>query len=161
MSDDANTVPFQPARQPLEMTRLSGILERASDEFVDLVTFFVDGFVSPVEASNQRRRIRKNADVKKPPGAGYGSVPRGISWCVSRTTRTYYGLVLMSIGLRLYLRALISSINCGMTLKTSPTIPRSQIWKMGASASLLTATISLESFMPARCCTAPERPQAM
>ena len=105
MSDYANTVPSQPARQPLEMTRFSGILRTCERRIRRLVTVFVDGFVSPVEASNQRRRIRKNADVKKPPGAGYGSVPRGISWCVSQTTRIYYGLVLMSIGLRLYVSA--------------------------------------------------------
>lgn len=32
---------------------------------------------------------------------------------------------------------------------------------MGASASLLTATITLESLMPARCCIAPETPNAI
>ena len=34
-------------------------------------------------------------------------------------------------------------------------------WNMGASASLLTATMHLESFMPARCWMAPEIPRAM
>ena len=34
-------------------------------------------------------------------------------------------------------------------------------WKMGASGSLLIATITLESFMPARCWIAPEMPMAM
>lgn len=34
-------------------------------------------------------------------------------------------------------------------------------WKMGASGSLLIATITLESFMPARCWMAPEMPMAM
>lgn len=34
-------------------------------------------------------------------------------------------------------------------------------WKIGASASLLMATMSFESFMPARCWMAPEIPMAM
>ena len=33
--------------------------------------------------------------------------------------------------------------------------------KMGASGSLLTATITFEVFIPARCWIAPEMPQAM
>ena len=34
-------------------------------------------------------------------------------------------------------------------------------WKMGASASLFTATMHFESFMPARCWMAPDLPKAM
>ena len=33
-------------------------------------------------------------------------------------------------------------------------------WKMGASSSLLIATMIFESFMPARCWIAPEMPTA-
>jgi hypothetical protein len=37
----------------------------------------------------------------------------------------------------------------------------SAIWKIGASSSLLMATIVLESYMPARCWIAPEIPIAI
>jgi hypothetical protein len=37
----------------------------------------------------------------------------------------------------------------------------SATWKIGASSSLLMATMTLESFMPARCWIAPEMPTAM
>jgi len=38
---------------------------------------------------------------------------------------------------------------------------KSATWKIGASSSLLMATMTLESFMPARCWMAPEMPTAM
>ncbi len=58
-------------------------------------------------------------------------------------------------------RALRASINFGNTLCTSPTIPRSATEKMGASWSLLMATMFFEFFMPTMCWVAPEIPHAM
>ena len=49
----------------------------------------------------------------------------------------------------------------GRTLWTSPTMPRSEIEKIGASLSLLIATMFFEPFMPTMCCVAPEMPAAM
>ena len=43
----------------------------------------------------------------------------------------------------------------------SPTMPRSAIWKMGASSSLLMAMIFFAPFMPTTCCVAPLIPTAM
>jgi len=57
-------------------------------------------------------------------------------------------------------RAWRASISFGMTLCTSPTIPRSATWKIGASWSLLMATMFFEFFMPTMCWVAPEMPQA-
>ncbi len=48
----------------------------------------------------------------------------------------------------------------GSTLCTSPTIPRSATEKMGASWSLLMATMFFEFFIPTKCWVAPEMPQA-
>ena len=59
------------------------------------------------------------------------------------------------------LLALRASINFGNTLCTSPTIPRSATEKMGASWSLLMATMFFEFFMPTMCWVAPEIPHAM
>src|SRR3569833_2372496 len=50
-----------------------------------------------------------------------------------------------------YLRFLISSVSCGATWNRSPTTPLSTSSKIGASESLLMATIVLEVCMPARC----------
>src|SRR6185436_12291703 len=62
----------------------------------------------------------------------------------------------------LYLPALSSSaFNSGKTWKRSATSPKSATWKIGASPSLLMATMTLLSFMPARCWMAPEMPTAM
>ena len=47
------------------------------------------------------------------------------------------------------------------TSKRSPTMPKSATLKMGASGSLLTATMTLEEDIPARCWMAPEMPQAI
>ncbi len=63
-------------------------------------------------------------------------------------------------GGRVSSRALSASISWGRTLCTSPTIPRSATEKMGASWSLLMATMFLEFFIPTRCWVAPEIPQA-
>ena len=52
-------------------------------------------------------------------------------------------------------------MSLGTTLCTSPTMPRSEIEKIGASASLLTAMMFLLPFMPTMCCVAPEMPSAM
>jgi hypothetical protein len=53
-----------------------------------------------------------------------------------------------------------ASMSAGRTLWTSPTMPRSATEKIGASWSLLMATMFLEPFIPTRCCVAPEIPQA-
>ena len=53
------------------------------------------------------------------------------------------------------------SVSSGTILNRSPTRPMSATWKIGASSSLLMATIVLESFIPARCWIAPEIPIAI
>lgn len=59
------------------------------------------------------------------------------------------------------LRAFSSSMSLGSTLSVSPTMPRSASLKIGASGSLLIATMFLAPFMPTVCCMAPLMPQAM
>ena len=56
---------------------------------------------------------------------------------------------------------LISSVAAGSTVCRSPTTPKSTSSKIGASSSLLTATMVFEVCMPARCWIAPEMPLAM
>src|SRR5258705_2199923 len=51
--------------------------------------------------------------------------------------------------------------SAGTISNASPTMPKSAILKIGASASLLIATITLDVRMPARCWIAPEMPTAM
>lgn len=46
----------------------------------------------------------------------------------------------------------------GTLSKRSPTRPTSATWKIGASPSLLIAAMTLLSFIPARCCIAPDMP---
>ena len=58
------------------------------------------------------------------------------------------------------LRLVISSVAAGRTVCRSPTTPKSTSSKIGASSSLLTATIVFEVCMPARCWIAPEMPLA-
>jgi hypothetical protein len=58
-------------------------------------------------------------------------------------------------------RLVISSVSWGATWNRSPTTPKSASSKIGASASLLIATIVFEVCMPARCWMAPEMPTAM
>ena len=53
------------------------------------------------------------------------------------------------------------SVSSGTILNRSPTRPMSATWKIGASSSLLMATIVFESFIPARCWIAPEMPIAI
>ena len=53
------------------------------------------------------------------------------------------------------------SVISGTASKMSATRPKSATWKIGASSSLLIATMIFESFIPARCWIAPEMPQAM
>lgn len=53
-----------------------------------------------------------------------------------------------------------ASISLGTTECTSPTMPRSATPKTGASGSLLIAMMVPESFIPTRCCMAPEMPHA-
>ena len=50
-----------------------------------------------------------------------------------------------------FFTAFNASVNSGTTLKRSPTNPTSATSKIGASASLLIATITLLSFIPAKC----------
>src|SRR4051794_29575333 len=57
-------------------------------------------------------------------------------------------------------RATISRVRTGSTWCRSPTTPKSTSSKIGASGSLLTATIVLEVCIPARCWIAPEMPAA-
>ena len=59
------------------------------------------------------------------------------------------------------LRWVTSPVRAGRTTRRSPTTPKSTSSKIGASSSLLTATIVLEVCMPARCWMAPEMPAAM
>ena len=59
------------------------------------------------------------------------------------------------------LRAVICSVAAGTTVFRSPTTPKSASSKIGASGSLLTATMVLLVCMPARCWIAPEMPTAM
>src|SRR5207342_1819544 len=58
-------------------------------------------------------------------------------------------------------RRRISSVRAGITWNTSPTTPRSAIFRIGASASLLIATIRFAPFIPTMCCRAPLIPAAM
>src|SRR5450830_888389 len=51
--------------------------------------------------------------------------------------------------------------NSGTTSNKSPTIESAATEKIGASSSLLIATITLESFIPAKCWIAPEIPTAI
>jgi hypothetical protein len=57
-------------------------------------------------------------------------------------------------------RLLTASVSCGAMVNRSPTTPRSAISKIGASGSLLMATMVLEVCIPARCWIAPEMPSA-
>ena len=59
------------------------------------------------------------------------------------------------------LRLLISSVSAGTTVFRSPTRPKSASSKIGASGSLLMATMVFDVRMPARCWMAPEMPAAM
>jgi len=59
------------------------------------------------------------------------------------------------------LRFFNSSVRAGTTLNRSPTIPKSDIEKIGASASLLIATMFFDVCIPALCWMAPDIPQAM
>lgn len=58
------------------------------------------------------------------------------------------------------LRVLSSSTTLGRTSNRSPTTPKSATSKIGASSSLLIATMVLAVCMPARCWMAPEMPTA-
>src|SRR5262249_1827078 len=54
-----------------------------------------------------------------------------------------------------------ASMSLGTTFDASPTTPRSETPKIGASGSLLMAMMLSEPFMPTMCCVAPEMPIAM
>ena len=54
-----------------------------------------------------------------------------------------------------------SSVSAGTIWNRSPTTPRSAIRRIGASASLLIATMRFAPFMPTTCCSAPLIPAAM
>jgi hypothetical protein len=53
-----------------------------------------------------------------------------------------------------------ASTSLGSTFMASPTIPYCAASNIGASLSVLTATIYLDELMPARCWVAPEIPTA-
>ncbi|SDS55510.1 hypothetical protein SAMN04489721_1515 [Agromyces flavus] len=57
-------------------------------------------------------------------------------------------------------RSTSALISCGTTVKTSPTTPKSATSKIGASGSLLIATMFLAVCIPALCWIAPEMPRA-
>ncbi len=59
-----------------------------------------------------------------------------------------------------FFRASRAAITCGTTANTSPTMPKSATSKIGASGSLLIATMFFDVCMPARCWIAPEMPSA-
>lgn len=102
---------------------------------------------------------RRSAPHPPSPTGAYGEwppgVPDGHSWCLSPVVAPDGG----ATGGHLRLR--ISSAAWGTTLNRSPTTPKSASSKIGASASLFTATIVFEVCMPARCWMAPEMPSAM
>jgi hypothetical protein len=57
--------------------------------------------------------------------------------------------------------ALTAAVSAGTIFSASPTTPRSAIFMIGASASLLIAMMIFDAFMPTVCCIAPEMPTAM
>ena len=57
--------------------------------------------------------------------------------------------------------AFTAAVSAGTIFSASPTTPRSAIFMIGASASLLMAMMIFEVFMPTVCCIAPEIPTAM
>jgi hypothetical protein len=57
--------------------------------------------------------------------------------------------------------ALTAAVSAGTIFSASPTTPRSAIFMIGASASLLMAMMIFDAFMPTVCCMAPEMPTAM
>ena len=98
-------------------------------------------------------------------GAGAAAQPRSIPVLSSMEGERPRGQAPLSADLKRqrsrFRSAYSFSVSSGTTLKRSPTRPKSAIWKIGASSSLLMATITFESFMPARCWMAPEMPMAM
>ena len=52
-------------------------------------------------------------------------------------------------------------MSAGTIFSASPTTPRSAIFMIGASASLLIAMITFDAFIPTVCCIAPEIPTAI
>lgn len=102
-------------------------------------------------ATNERSRTPRQAAERRVNGSG-----DPISKRPGRILRPGLRHVLVQEPLR----AFTASVNCGATLNRSPTTPKSLISKMGASESLLTATIILEVCIPARCWMAPEIPRA-
>ena len=57
--------------------------------------------------------------------------------------------------------AFTAAVSAGTIFSASPTTPRSAIFMIGASASLLMAMMIFEAFMPTVCCMAPEMPTAI
>src|SRR5262249_6513980 len=57
-------------------------------------------------------------------------------------------------------RRRISSVIAGTSWNRSPTTPRAALARMGASGSLLIATIRRAPFIPTACCSAPLIPAA-
>lgn len=86
------------------------------------------------------------------PAGGHGSPPL----CRGSPLRIVRPYVAMAYSFR----ADSELISCGTTWNRSPTTPKSAISKIGASGSLLIATMVLAVCMPARCWMAPETPIA-
>ena len=57
--------------------------------------------------------------------------------------------------------AFTAAVSAGTIFSASPTTPRSAIFMIGASASLLMAMMIFDAFIPTVCCIAPEMPTAM
>lgn len=100
---------------------------------------------SPIPGTPSRRPDRRfppgATDRRRRPGAG----PSAACWRRSPCQDCF---------------AFKVSTACGTTLNRSPTTPKSAMSKIGASASLFTATIVFEVCMPALCWIAPEMPRA-
>ena len=60
-----------------------------------------------------------------------------------------------------YFFAFTASTSFGRTFIASPTIPYCAASNIGASLSVLMATIYFDELIPARCCVAPEIPTAI
>ena len=88
-----------------------------------------------------------------------GTRPRWLR-CRSAGHPPGFGWGARSAGWGQDLRLVTSSVAVGRTLWRSPTTPKSTSSKMGASGSLLIATMVFEVCMPARCWMAPEMPAA-
>jgi len=104
-----------------------------------------------LRAGQQREAAAGGADAgpRRPGGGGAVGAPTGAAWLGGSQAAAHQPF-----------RLVTSSVSRGTTLNRSPTTPKSEMAKIGASASLLMATIVLDVCMPARCWIAPEMPTA-